>query len=971
MSTLYVVSHTHWDREWYQPFQAFRLKLVHLVDELLALLAADPAYRFYMLDGQTIVLDDYLQMRPEREAEIRGHVQSGRLLIGPWFVLADEFLVSPESLVRNLLQGDRATRHFGPKMMVGYTPDPFGHIGQLPQILRGFGIETAALMRGLGDEGAELWWQAPDGSRVLLAYLRDSYGNAAQWPVAAAASPIGQELFITELTRGRDALAGASASGQLLFMQGTDHMEPLPGTPAALALAAARLSDDKIIHSTLPAYFAALRSVIDERGLALPTVAGELRGSQRWPLLPGVLSARMWIKQRNDACETLLERWAEPFSTWATLVAGDDTANGRIAHPAGILRQAWRLLMTCHPHDSICGCSTDQVHAEMQPRFDQVEQIADGIVEQSLSAITTRVDTRPPDGAAGGAAWPAVVAFNPLAVPRAGLATVRLHIPGEAAFEMVDETGALVPHNVIGTETQEVVNQTLDREALMAMFGAVQSGTGPDDMTLADIEFRRAGPVLNIEVTLAQGDQPNPDAMGKALTYAMQVLPDPSLTTFIVHAVTRMTVVQFAARDMPPLGYRTFWLRPAGAETTPLLATGEAAAGSRMENDYLVVEAEPATGTLTVTDKRTRTVYRGLNRLVDGGDCGDEYNYCPPAHDRLVTLGQTTPLEDVGVRLLADDSGGMLEITYTLPIPAELTHDRRGRTGQSPLAVRTTARLTPGVPRVDILTEVDNHAADHRLRVHFPAPFRVEAADYDGHYDVVRRPVGVPAWDATWIEQPRPETYQRNWTDIHDGRHGLMVAARGLHEVEVLPAGESGNDSHSEIALTLLRCVGWLSRDDLATRRGHAGPGVPTPGAQMIGSHRFEYALIPHAGDWLSSAAYNEADAFNAPLRAAAGTTAGEGDLPSSGSFLRVAPATFVVSAVKTAEDDENSMIVRGYNITDAPVDVTLDPGRPVAAAALARLDETPLTPLSPDAAGALRFTAQAHQVVTIRWAPA
>src|SRR5690349_16355790 len=139
MRTLHLISHTHWDREWYQTFQQFRLRLVHLVDDLLEILATDRHFQHFMLDGQTIVLEDYLQIRPEREAELRTLVQNGRILIGPWYVQPDEFLISPEAIIRNLLEGDRIAKQFGPKMMIGYSPDTFGHIGQLPQILRGFG----------------------------------------------------------------------------------------------------------------------------------------------------------------------------------------------------------------------------------------------------------------------------------------------------------------------------------------------------------------------------------------------------------------------------------------------------------------------------------------------------------------------------------------------------------------------------------------------------------------------------------------------------------------------------------------------------------------------------------------------------------------------------------------------------------------------------------------------------------------
>ncbi len=152
MATLHLVTHTHWDREWYRSFQNFRLRLVHLIDGLLDLLDSDMEFKHFMLDGQTIVLDDYLLMRPENEEKLRRFVRNGRLIIGPFHILPDEFLVSPEATIRNLLEGDRTCRKFGPKMQVGYIPDPFGHIGQLPQILQGFNIHTACVQRGLSDE---------------------------------------------------------------------------------------------------------------------------------------------------------------------------------------------------------------------------------------------------------------------------------------------------------------------------------------------------------------------------------------------------------------------------------------------------------------------------------------------------------------------------------------------------------------------------------------------------------------------------------------------------------------------------------------------------------------------------------------------------------------------------------------------------------------------------------------------------
>lgn len=214
-----IVQHTHWDREWYYPFQVFRFRLVKLVDTVLDLLASDPDFGPYTLDGQAIILEDYLALRPQRENEIRKNVLSGQLFIGPLYVLPDEFLVSGESLVRNLMLGHKICQHFGGQMNVGYIPDSFGHIGQLPQILAQCGMEAAVFRRGLSDEPAELWWQAPDCTRLLSIYLRDGYDHAAHLP----GYPQDFGLTIRSLV---NSLAPYCATPNVLLMNGGDHASP-------------------------------------------------------------------------------------------------------------------------------------------------------------------------------------------------------------------------------------------------------------------------------------------------------------------------------------------------------------------------------------------------------------------------------------------------------------------------------------------------------------------------------------------------------------------------------------------------------------------------------------------------------------------------------------------------------------------------------------------------------------------------
>ena len=304
--------------------------------------------------------------------------------------------------------------------------------------------------------------------------------------------------------------------------------------------------------------------------------------------------------------------------------------------------------------------------------------------------------------------------------------------------------------------------------------------------------------------------------------------------------------------------------------------------------------------------------------------------------------------------------------------------------------------------RIVLVTTVENHARDHRLRVHFPTPIHTDVSHAEGHFDVVTRPLALPQPAEDWREQPVTTHHQRTFVAVNDGQVGLLVANRGLPEYEVMP-GKKNENGGVTVALTLLRCVGWLSRDDLHCRRGHAGPGLSTPGAQCPGRHTFEYALVPfdpsaefipsrveglragctqdrpfdgvypersrgaqdrpHGGGWEN--AYAQGHAFNAPLRAVA-VPASDGPLPPSHSFVQADPTDFVITAVKQAEDG-NGLIVRGYNIASKAREVTLRLDRPFRRAMLVNLNEAPQEELATNG-NAVRFTTRARQIVTVRF---
>jgi mannosylglycerate hydrolase len=358
-------------------------------------------------------------------------------------------------------------------------------------------------------------------------------------------------------------------------------------------------------------------------------------------------------------------------------------------------------------------------------------------------------------------------------------------------------------------------------------------------------------------------------------------------------------------------------------------------------------------GTLNILDKRTNNSYTGLNLFLDGGDCGDEYNFCPPTTDQMIaprlkhaniTRG---PIQQV------------LELELELTTPLTLAPDRRSRSPeQTTNAITTRITLTKNIPRVDINTSISNCARDHRLRVHFPAPFVSETSVQDGHFEVVERRIGLPDYDETWVEQPRPEVPQRAFSTITDGLCGLTIANRGLTEVEVMK-NSAGN---AEIAITLMRCIGWLSRDDLSTRKGHAGPFLETPGAQLPGNWVFDYSIIPHSGGWQNG--FAEAYAFESPLRLIP-TGLHVGTFTATGSFLMIEPATFVVSAVKQCENG-SGWILRGYNITGETIHVSIKLWKTFTKVMQINLAEEELSILKPDKEGRITIPVEAKKILSL-----
>ena len=564
---LHVISHTHWDREWYYTLQQFQVKLVDLIDNLLDILDNDPSFKYFNMDCQTIVLEDYLAVKPQNEAKLKKYIQEGKIIIGPWYQLNDENLVSGESTVRSLLIGHEIAESFGNTSKCGYLPDQFGNISQMPQIFLGFGIDTTIMGRGFNsaeihgeNKSMEFMWEGADGSQVIASAMAFWYNNAQHFP-----EDTNEAVAYTEgLCK---MMMPRSAVGHLLFMNGVDHLEPQHNVGQIIDKVNPKLEDTVLIHSTLDNYIAILKKEIEESKIKLRIYEDqELRYDNGSMVLAGTLTARTYLKQANNACEQMLEKTAEPINAFNMMTGGkyyDD-----------FLKLAWKTLMKNHPHDSICGCSIDQVHREMEVRFEQVDQWASNITQKASAEFAEKIKTDDTS----------LVVFNTLSWNRTEKITADLYYqlndairgvplpidPAKdvTAFKIVDTDGCDVPFFV---KKQELI---------------VNDVVSPVELPLS--------------------------------------------------AKFRHYVIEFIANEVPAFGYKTFTVIPqASWPKFKKSLTTKMYEKNAISNDLVSVKLDE--GKIIIKDLVLGKSIKNAGLIEEGGCVGDEYNYRKPINDQIFT----------------------------------------------------------------------------------------------------------------------------------------------------------------------------------------------------------------------------------------------------------------------------------------------------------------------------------------------
>jgi alpha-mannosidase len=913
-TVLHVVPHTHWDREWYEPFEVYRFRLVKVVDRLLEILDADDGFCHFHFDGQTAAIEDYLEVRPAMEAEVAGRVREGRLSVGPWRILMDEFLCSAETLVRNLRQGSATTARLGGESRLGYIPDSFGHVAQMPQILRLAGITEACVWRGVpfAVDRTSFWWEAPDGSRIRTLYLATSYSNAASLPESFEDLMVRAKRIAADLEPFRPGRV-------LLAMNGTDHRAPEGHLPRLFEEANARQ------HEILYRIGSMREFLADAPGDDLPLWRGEMRSSARANVLMGVLSARMPLKQLEFRAATLLERYAEPLSA----IAGTDTGS--------LLERAWRAMVENSAHDSICGCGVDAVAEQVAARYVEAARVADLVARDALDALGARVDASAVEGEGA-------IVFNPSPYPRGGIFEITLALggaPGRVAFRAPD--GRTLPAQALDVQEQVVVDMRIRGRELARIVSTIHART-MGTLFVNELDIVAGSPTM---IRLALGPVPvgRFDVEGAKRRVEAEALARPKARFHVVATGPPLVRMLVQAPEIGGCG----WSVLAPVEGRVGVEEAASADGAELRNDRLHVLVGPE-GRIDLADATTGTRFPDVLRLVDGGDLGDEYNYSPP--DRDLIVDRLTAIEHRVVS--AGPLEARLRVTGRLRVPHAAAAGGRSRGRRLVgLPITMDLALRAGEPFLRVEVFIRNTARDHRLRAVVSLPFQAARSHADGAYHVAER--GLDA-EGAGHEHPLPTFPARRWVDVGNGRCAIAVLLRGTPEYELVGG--------RELAVTLLRCVGVLSRQQMRYRSGPAGPTLPTPGAQLPGDHHFELALHPHAGDWSSGLVAEAADAFSVPLRAS-GVRHQSGELPSEGAALAVTPRQVRVTAVQRRE---GAVEVRLFNAGENGVEAALAVGAPLEArtAQIVDLLGRPIRPMTASG-GRVSLPLRAWEIATVR----
>ncbi|HEY9784238.1 MAG TPA: glycoside hydrolase family 38 C-terminal domain-containing protein, partial [Candidatus Obscuribacterales bacterium] len=906
--------HTHWDREWYLPYETFRTQLVSVVRQVLDELESGDLPSF-LLDGQSLILEDVTEVDPSLARRIKSAMASGKLSAGPWYVLADQMLVGGESLIRNLQIGLEVASAYGAPCMVGYCPDTFGHSYDLPRLLQGFGIQTAFAWRGVPDlkAGPLFFWQSADGSKVLAYHLHRGYYQTLFHSLHSP-EEIAQRLS-----------PWLEIKTDVLVPVGADHIAPpvrfarvLSETEQALRSSA----EKEVVLSVLPLETFAdrlVKSVHKSRAIAI--VDGELRDNaatlkyERAYMLQGVLSSRLYLKRANREQELRITRLIEPLLTTLGITGVND-------YPLAELRHAWKLLLQNHPHDSICGCSVDEVHLEMVTRTKRFHHVLDAVEKEAAEAIAASGEGVPVRFARG---------ENMVADPAAALDRLNVfnlsrdYLNEPVRFQWAVEPGEEAKH------LKELLEE-------------------------ASIQLSRH--LSESYIFTATGEEPveRKVAMFEGWVWADRIPP-------------------FAAMGID-------WNGSAAKNAKwEMLSHGVETAARKIQNQFMQVEIEQS-GDLSVNWLGAEGKGRKFNLkhfFRDVADAGDTYNFDPVAGDIAVVSqlagvkeGQKGPL--VGSLLLQYEIA-IPESAVELPPMEEASATPKVKPPSAPgeykrskhlkkHLITTEIILKKGVPILFFETAWDNQSRDHRLEVVFDTGQAVDETVSENHFSVVRR-AATNRENSLPVELGHEAPIDRFPCQRFFITNDQLFLNKGLPEYGV---------NGSEVCLTVLRAVSRLSRPRLRSRGGGAGPSLSTPGANCLGKNFATYGWAPlsYATSYGTSAATTDDDKqviaayqLSEQFEGRAWMVLGRGLAAQEGqSLLHLSNDAIRISALYQSQ--KQKVVVRLLNVTGVRQECSMTIGFEAAKAFKCRLDGNVIAELAPRPASQYMLDFKPYELTTL-----
>ncbi|MBF2671182.1 alpha-mannosidase [Listeria seeligeri] len=727
----HIISHSHWDREWFLPLESLRFKLVTLMDEVEGLLDMEAGFNHFHMDGQMIMLEDYLAVKPAKREKMKQLVADGKLRIGPWYMLQDAFLTSGEANIRNLQYGLEMAKEFGHVEKIGYFPDTFGLYGQVPQLMSQAGFDTVVFGRGVNPTGfnnqvfdsafaskySEMFWESPDGSKVLGILLANWYSNGNEIPVEKEAAKVFWDKKLADVER-------FASTDEWLFMNGCDHQPVQTDLAEALEVAKELYPDVDFIHSHFERYQDAVKQSLEPE--KLQTVYGELTSQQSdgWSTLANTASSRIYLKQANEKIERLLERLAEPISVMAS--------DAGVPYPHEYLAFAWKLLMENQIHDSITACSLDEVHREMEVRFEKVEQVTMSLISNAARKLTEQIT-----------------------IAETGIPITIFHAGGVEIAKTIE----------IELETDEIHFSEMYFEQI------------PDELAKLPAQTFRLETSEGLEIPVVV------EPLGIHFNYD---LPE---RKFRDSYFARKYKLTFTVENLPAVGYETLYAH-AISEVEP---EAEISSALTMENRFLKVEVA-ANGTYTLFDKMSGIEARGLGAYEDVGDIGNEYMFKEAGDKLRVDTLQSKPeisvLRDdkLGKTIIIRH-----EIEIPESASAAFAEEKRRLVWhperKSPrsekriiLKVATELTLNKHDKQLAVRVKIVNNADDHRFRVSFPTGVTCETHQAGSVFEVTTRP------NKQAKEWTNPTSDNRKQAFVTSGN--VLIATHGLPEYEVSENGD-------------------------------------------------------------------------------------------------------------------------------------------------------------------------------------